>query len=128
MPIIHTIGYANRQPEDFFALLPPGAVVVDVRRNPVSWHGAYKRESLRRRMGERYVWLPALGNISGTRERWAPPPGLNTNAALHAVVELLRQGNPVVLLCAELKPEDCHRRFVAEALCRLLSGTRVEHL
>lgn len=129
---LYTIGYGNRQPEDFFAMLPEGCTLIDVRLRPGGWHGAYHRRALERRMpARRYLWYPQLGNTSGVPDRWTPPattaPETSTTDVLDAISVLVTK-MPCVLLCAEIDPQRCHRRFVAEEIARRVPGLEIVHL
>jgi uncharacterized protein (DUF488 family) len=128
--ILYTIGYGNRQPEAFFALLPADCTLIDVRRNPTGWHGEYKAPSLRRRLGRRYLSWPALGNISGKASVWmAPHNHATTVKYLEALASHVQTGGcPVVIMCSEADPQQCHRRFVAERVAEMVHGLRIVHL
>jgi len=61
MTTLYTIGYGNRQPEEFFSMIPEGVIVIDVRRSTGAWCQAYIESRLRERLGARYQWWRALG-------------------------------------------------------------------
>ena len=128
--ILYTIGYGNRQPEAFFALLPEGCTVIDVRRSPRGWHAEYGKKRLRARLGRRYLSWTALGNSSGTAETWAPAEGIAAAwACIQAMcIHMETDDTPVVLMCAEADPLQCHRRLVAEEVARRVPGLQVVHL
>ena len=128
--VLYTIGYGNRQPEEFFAMLPEDCTLIDVRRNPTGWHGEYKEPAMRRRLGRRYLSWPALGNCSGMKDKWVPAHGMaEAWACIEALCSHLETGGvPVVLMCSEADPMTCHRRFVAEEVARRIPGLQVVHL
>ena len=55
-----------------------------------------------------------------------PPNQKKAQAALREVAEITQQGT-VLLLCAEMNPDKCHRVDVAEKLAKLVS-LQVKHL
>ena len=120
---IYTIGYGNRQPEDFFKLLPASGLIIDVRRLPRAWHGAYHARQLKKRLGDRYRSEPAFGNRANTGDVWQPVNPDFAYANIPSMGESVRQGMTYILLCAEQDPQRCHRRLVAEAIARHASGT-----
>jgi uncharacterized protein (DUF488 family) len=138
--ILFTLGYGNRQPADFFALLPVGAVVVDVRARPQGWNPAYDVEALRAAIEGPgsgfggYRWMPVLGNHTRgdlARYRQAWPQLAETRpirAALADLARWIRGGAPVVLLCAERDAAACHRSVLAAALAERVEGLRVVDL
>jgi uncharacterized protein (DUF488 family) len=126
---LYTIGYGNRKPEAFFAMLPEGAKIVDVRRSPTGWHQAYCLPGLKARLGDRYRWRGALGNgTNGTADHWDKLPGADDWLVGFAFWYKAYGGTPVVLLCAEADYQRCHRRFVAEEIARRVPGLEIVHL
>ncbi|MCS7085962.1 MAG: DUF488 domain-containing protein [Bacteroidia bacterium] len=136
---VYTIGYGNRSPDDFIALLRKYGVtcLVDVRSAPYSkplppqTHSNFNREFLEATLKEhdiKYVWM---GEKLGGR-----PPDPNcyfkengrVNYEAVAGTDFFREGlyelerlvdneTTVALMCAELRPEDCHRsKLIAPAL------------
>lgn len=134
--IIYTIGYGNRTPEQFFAMLPSldSATLIDVRYSPRGWHIGYSRKQLERKFGDAYLWFRLLGNTSGSADTWVPPTpdnGVSAEDALQGIAECMQHGMKtfanVILMCAEVDHARCHRRFVAEALAAL-TGAEIVHL
>lgn len=125
--ILYTIGYGNRQPRDVFALIPPGAGIIDVRRDPRGWHQSYTARAMKTTFGARYRSIPALGNLSTDPAVWIPvnPAAARQHIQLlaHAVTD-----KPHVLLCAESDHQKCHRRFIAEQIAALAPGLEIVHL
>lgn len=135
MPTLYTIGYGNRKPEEFFALIPNGATIIDVRRSARGWSSEYSAKRMGERMGNLYLYWPALGNsFHGSHNQWIPEGGWGlANDFLEALASLARtleqQGQPpIVLLCAESDPQRCHRRFVAEEVAKRVDGLEIVHL
>ena len=128
--MIYTIGYGNQQPDAFFARVPEGAIMVDVRAHPYSaWHQQFGAAALARRYRELYWGAPLLGNVGHVPDAWHPPSLVVAEGLLLGLAEALtRDGLDLVLLCAELAPDHCHRRLVAEALSAMAGGVDIHHL
>jgi uncharacterized protein (DUF488 family) len=113
--MISTIGYGGIQPEAFFQelnLLNPD-MVVDVRENPNrAYLAIYTRNGLKKKLCERYLWIPELGNKS----RSLPPTLVNEAQGFEILRELLRNYNHVTLLCSEKDEDKCHRRYIREKI------------
>jgi uncharacterized protein (DUF488 family) len=139
MTRIYTVGYGGRTPTAFIDLLRAHAVplLVDVRLRPDRAHlapFALARspdkgiERLLADAGIGYRSLVELGN---------PFVGLDDGpdryrrlfaAAGDVLVERLTEIEPpYALLCAEKRPEDCHRRLIAEHLIHA-RGFELVHL
>jgi len=135
---IHTVAYGGRAPSDFVALLKAHgiATIADVRLHPQkAMMGAYAKaktpdKGIQRLLGEagiRYEWLEGLGNPFMGDEDWADQyRQLMAASGEERAAPLLKLKGPVCLLCAEKKPDDCHRRLVAEWLEE--RGWEVVHL
>jgi uncharacterized protein (DUF488 family) len=132
MPILYTIGYGNRQPSEFFAMIPEGTTIIDVRRRANGWNRAYEETALRERFGVAYLHWPALGNsYRGTKDEWIPEGGWgNACDFLDAAASLLtcKPCTDIILMCAESDPMKCHRRFVAEEIAARVPGLEIVHL
>lgn len=124
MHTIYTLGYARRtvaQVQQRIAEL--GATLIDTRYNPVSRRPEWCMASLRRTLGDCYVWMQSLGNVNyrgGDIKLHRP------DVALPMVRDLLRSG-PVILLCQCNDHTTCHRSVAAEWLSQRL-GNPVVHL
>jgi uncharacterized protein (DUF488 family) len=142
---LYTVGHSNRTLEEFVALLRGASIelLVDVRRWPRSrryphFNGERLSASLLA-LGLRYAHHEALG---GMRE----PRADSENGALHEPAfrgyadymlgadfpgELdrivgLASTTRLALMCAEARPEQCHRRLIADAL--LARDVQVAHI
>ncbi|NER39445.1 MAG: DUF488 domain-containing protein [Oscillatoria sp. SIO1A7] len=128
---ILTFGYGNRKDyTDFLAYMENYDVkcVVDVRKSPRAWSRRWygdKIENLCRSQNIQYVSKVSLGNISGNKN-WVSPYPEKVDVDLSEIAEIAREGN-ILLLCAELDPNRCHRVEVANCLNKLVSA-KVEHL
>jgi uncharacterized protein (DUF488 family) len=140
-----TIGHSTRSAEEFLSLLQTHGVtaLVDVRRFPASRrYPHFSGPALQKMLaahGLGYVHEPDLGG-----HRDPLPDSLNAGwriaafrgyadhmqtagfqAALQRVIDLARNGRPVVM-CAEADPSRCHRQLLADAL--LARGLEVAHI
>ena len=108
---VMTIGYGGKKPEAFFAeleALKPD-VVVDVRENPFSaFLSVYTKKGLEARLGERYVWIRELGNVS----RVLPPTLADEEEGFKKLRILIQRHSRVVLLCSEKDENKCHRSYI----------------
>lgn len=86
-------------------------VLVDVRFRPKSPNPRWRRETLQRRLGDRYLWLREWGNAAHASGRLLI---FDYEAGRAVVRRLLDTGATPVLLCACRCVESCHRRVVAE--------------
>ena len=119
---IYTLGYAQWSIDEVTTQIDAlDAVLVDVRHSPHTTKPGFAKSDLEARFGDRYVHLPAFGNVNyqgGPIELADPEQGIQ------AIRELER---PPVLMCGCRYPEHCHRSTVATLLANRLGGT-VEHL
>lgn len=137
MPILHTIGYGGRKPSELIDALNEYQInwVVDVRLTQGAYlqvfnAGANMRGLLRPSIG--YLWLPELGNMYGYGKgleiyhKWIceREHGWKVLKSLTDRLQLITCSR-ICLLCAELKPQDCHRAIIATEAVNLLNPIRV---
>ena len=133
-----TIGYGNRTPAEFINALQAHGVktVVDVRIRPDRARlGCYVKAKtpdkgiakLLAAAGINYQSFPELGNPFRDVEDWVEPfcrlfesDGSKLTERLVRLVGTGEIVQPLCLLCAEKKPQDCHRTLVADWLVRNL--------
>ncbi|MEM2909567.1 MAG: DUF488 domain-containing protein [Nitrososphaerota archaeon] len=127
---IYTIGHGSRGKEVFLNLLRTHGIQIlaDVRRWPTSKTEHFKREQLKEWLpgaGIEYVWLgDSLGGYrKGGYRAYTETEGFKDG--LRALMELTRRGR-VCIMCLEVGPSGCHRRFIAEKL--VSSGYEVVHI
>lgn len=138
MPTLFTLGYGNRTPDAFAALVPMGCLIVDVRDVPRGWSVEYSAKRLRQRFAyddpdtgvrkTRYVHLKALGNPGRSVDSWPQGDSVEAKAALNRLAGRLAHRQSICLLCGCLRVEHCHRRFIVERLLDRVPGTPVVHL
>jgi len=144
-PSIATIGYEGATIASFQEALRGARIdlLVDVRALASSRRPGFAKTRLAanaKEAGAEYLHLRALGTPADGRaaaragrhaemhrifrQQLATP---EAQEQLALVVDLVRQGRRVCLLCFEAKPEHCHRSIVADALAKTIPAT-VLHL
>jgi uncharacterized protein (DUF488 family) len=136
---VYTIGYGGRAPGQFVGLLAAAGVrtVVDVRLRPDrASMGAYVLAKAPDRGIERmladagigYRSLVELGNVFLGRDDWPPLYAQLIDRAGELLTARLEEvPGPYCLMCAEKRPEECHRTTIAAYLART-RGVDVVHL
>jgi uncharacterized protein (DUF488 family) len=125
---IFTIGYGNRPITDFLNLLRHYGIdtLVDTRSLPYSrFQPAYRQKAFRAHLesvGIDYVYLgEPLGGKKVDPDCLLPDGAVDLDClyakpafqqALAQVMDLERQGRTPALMCAELRPENCHRYWM----------------
>ncbi|MBD2439464.1 DUF488 domain-containing protein [Nostoc sp. FACHB-110] len=128
---ILTFGYGNRKDyAKFLEYLRNFNVecVVDVRMVPRAWSRKWYGEQIKilcESNNIEYISKTALGNTSG-KENWIPLNQEEADQALYEIAQLAQKGN-ILLLCAEMNPNRCHRKEVAHCL-ESLASLPVKHL
>jgi uncharacterized protein (DUF488 family) len=147
LPGIVTIGYEGYTIESYLNVLLRSGVTLlcDVRRNPISRKYGFSKKTLSRDcsvVGILYEHLPELGIASEQRQ------ALNSQAdydalfahyvrrslpkqtkPLEMIAAWVQRGERVALTCYEHLSQQCHRRYVAEAVELLLRWNQpVKHL
>lgn len=113
-----TIGYtepnALERIDAFLAGDRATHILCDIRYRPYSrYRPAFNRGALVQRYGEQYHLLPALGNVNYID----PTKGIVLNdpdRGIHDVLDLLKSGRSLMLLCACKDYARCHRKVVYE--------------
>lgn len=143
---LYTVGHSNRELEELLHLLTDAGIrnLVDVRAWPVSRrHPQFVREILQGALagcGIGYRWAGReLGGMrrprAGSPHRALEEPGfrgyadyMDTPLFGAAAERLLTEAAeaPTAILCAERRPEHCHRSFIADWL--MLRGVEITHL
>jgi uncharacterized protein (DUF488 family) len=124
---IYTIGYGNRAIGDFLDLLRRYGIqtLVDTRSIPYSrFRPAYRKQAFAQSLSEasfEYLYLgDALGGklvpdeckVNGVIDLDLLAEHAEFKAALAQVQERVRQGHVLALMCAELRPDACHRAWM----------------
>lgn len=130
----YTIGYGNRQIEDFTGMLMENGLthLVDIRRYPQSTFGDYDKESLEQVLPKNGILYYHCEGLGGMREP-SYVEYMETDAfrsSLEKLMELIRkvnkEGGRLVLMCAEKSPKGCHRQYLSIKLEE--NGVEVIHL
>ena len=127
---ICTIGHSNRSRDTFLEFLSEHGIqiLVDVRSFPTSKIEHFKREQMKRWLPEHgieYVWL---GKELGGYRRGGYKRHMRTKLFREGVKQLLEiaEAERACIMCMEVKPKYCHRRFISAHLER--KGVKVIHM
>lgn len=119
---VWTIGHSNRSIEEILELLKENGiqVLVDVRRFPTSKFEHFKKEHLEellRKHEIEYIWL---GNELGGYRKGGYRKHMRTKLFREGTSRLMELANSrrVCIMCKEMDPKYCHRRFIAKYLER----------
>jgi uncharacterized protein (DUF488 family) len=125
--LIYTIGYGNRAIGDFLGLLRRYGIecLVDTRSLPYSrFRPDFRKKALQEHLEKadfRYLFLgDALGGkrvdpdcyVDGKLQLPLLYQKEAFQAALRQVENLAQRGEHLALMCAELRPENCHRSWM----------------
>lgn len=140
--VIYTVGYGNRSPEQFIGLLGEHKIslLIDVRSVPRSgYQQEFNRGELEEILGKVGIHYQWMGDLLGGRPEQAylydPEGYVDYQACREDLlfqrgfdrVQDLAHGQNIVLMCSELRPEECHRsRILGEALTD--RGVEVRHI
>ncbi|MCK6479315.1 MAG: DUF488 domain-containing protein [Planctomycetes bacterium] len=119
--VIHTLGLGARSLGTLLEALAESRVtlVVDVRRHPGSArHPEHAGPALHAALRAAGCEVHDLGPLLGGDRRGGYPAWMESAGFRRGVgkIEALAERGPVMLLCAEVDPDRCHRRFLAAAL------------
>ena len=142
LPQIYSVGYGNRTTEQLFDLVKSNdcRYLIDVRSIPYSrYQQEYNRESLEKAcidFGLNYLYLGhQLGGkpAEHDQDKLGRPDYLKMSInpifeeGLQRLIKALELGHSVMLMCAELRPETCHRtKLIGVALFN--SGVELVHI
>ena len=135
MVTLYTIGHSTRPAEEFLELLAENGIelLLDIRRFPASRRNPhFDRAALERALAERGVRYRHVAELGGHRESSAQSRNsgveggaLRGYADHTATAEFARATERVladaraartIVMCAEARPSDCHRRLLADWL------------
>ncbi|MFH0901603.1 MAG: DUF488 domain-containing protein [Pseudomonadota bacterium] len=142
---VFTVGHSTRILEQLLAILAAHGVgvLIDVRRFPSSRrHPQFNHEGLEEALplvGIEYLWLEGLGGRRSRRKgsphtAWDVPAfagyadHMETGEFASAVEVLLQKAAAaaICIMCAEARPEQCHRRLISDWLT--VHGLEVRHI
>ncbi|HBT77030.1 MAG TPA: hypothetical protein DEB39_08915 [Planctomycetaceae bacterium] len=145
MTKLFTIGFTQKSAEEFFTLLIDARVnkVIDIRLNNMSQLAGFaKREDLRYFLksiaGIDYVHLPQFAPTQEMLDRLKKKEGdwsdfRDTFQRLIRDRQIEKTVSPLeldggCLLCSEVKPDECHRKLVADYLNEVWGDIDIVHL
>lgn len=142
---LFTIGFTKKSAREFFELLQHAGVkkVIDVRLNNVSQLSGFTKKDdlayfLKAVAGIDYEHRPELAPtkeiLDGYKKKtltWQQYEEQFRTLMTERQAETLvtpKNLDGACLLCSEPKPDNCHRRLVAEYLCSKWSNVKISHL
>ncbi|UCG83454.1 MAG: DUF488 domain-containing protein [Dehalococcoidia bacterium] len=128
--LIHTLGTSTRSAEEFLNLLAVHGVelIIDVRRFPTSRYEHFGQEKLKGLLSDNGVEYIHMGReLGGYRQggyqNFTKTPGFQRRLKK---LEDVANNRRAAIICAELLPWRCHRRFIAQELGK--RGWQVNHI
>jgi len=143
---IYTIGYEGIDQKTFIACLKDFKinVVADVRERPLSRKKGFSKNGLRESLSENdieYLGCPSLGVPKEMRDKLKATGNYSSffkkyresltskGQQLDELLEIIKAGKKVGLLCFENDPNKCHRMVLAEQLRELGDNEiKINHL
>lgn len=143
MKNLFTIGYEKaRQPAVLAALTAAGVqMLADVRAVAASRRPGFSKRQLAAGLDEvgisylhlRGLGTPAEGRQAAREGRTADMRRIfsshmqteQARADLSGLLDIVRSGRPICLMCYEREPHACHRQIVAELVCDEVGGAPV---
>jgi len=137
--ILFTIGYEGISLEEYLNRLLKNDVkiLVDVRCNPLSMKYGFNKSQLQRcceNLGIRYVHFPEVGIQSEQRQELNTQVDYDklfavyrqnnlskTTISQEKILNLLKENKRIALTCFEANINQCHRKYLAEAIAGLPS-------
>jgi len=132
--IVLTIGYGNRSSEEFISLLKYHHIqyLIDVRSKPFSRQKEFNRDSLKTLLKANGIKYIFMGDLLGGK----PDDSFYYNSGrvdynilkeqpffrkgIKRIKDACEEGFQIVLMCAESKPQNCHRsKLLGEELLKL---------
>ena len=120
---VYTVGYAADGSAQLLeqVMSDPTMLLVDIRLVPRSrWFPHWNKKGLIQLWGNRYRHERRLGNLN-YKNRRKPIELVDATGGIEPLVALLQTGYSIVLLCACVQYETCHRKLVAELLLSCLA-------
>ncbi|MCD6196397.1 MAG: DUF488 domain-containing protein [Staphylothermus sp.] len=130
--VVYTIGYDYRLFDDFIKILKHYMItkLVDVRRFPKSKLFVYRKDVLEKVLplyGINYYWLGyELGGFRGGYLKYMSSQEFRLG--IKKLIDIIVEPGYgyTCIMCLEKNPRYCHRRYIAEELCR--RGFQVLHI
>ena len=115
---VYTVGYAADGSAQRLeqVMNDPSVLLIDIRLVPRSrWFVQWNKKQLVQQWGNRYRHERRLGNVN-YKNRRKPIELVDASGSIESLVALLQAGYSIVLLCAWVQYETCHRKLVADLL------------
>jgi len=137
--ILFTIGYEGISLEEYLNRLLKNdiKILVDVRYNPMSMKFGFSKSQIKRyceNLGIRYVHFPEVGIQSEQRQALNTQDDYDklfavyrqsnltkTTVSQEKILILLKENKRIALTCFEANINQCHRKYLAEAIANLPS-------
>lgn len=142
---LFTIGFTKKNAEKFFSLLIDNKVerIIDIRLNNTSQLAGFAKADdlkyLLKAVGNiDYIYVPEMAPTQNILEAYKKNKGdwkeyekdFNKLIKIRKIenLDVTNILNNSCLLCSEDRPVNCHRRLVAEYLCKKLGNINIKHL
>lgn len=143
--ICYTIGHSTRKLEEFINIIKNYGIdcIMDVRSNPhasSSYDKSYDRDSLEmniKQSGINYIYMGEQLGEKRTENEVLDSDGKANfdkimecstfNKGINRIVEGIRRGHKIALMCSERNPFNCHRSIVL-GYALMKNGVDMEHI
>lgn len=119
---IWTVGHSNRSADTFLELLHEHniQVLIDIRSFPTSKIEHFKRNEMERWLPQHRIEYLWLGKELGGYRRGGYKRHMRTKLFREGIKQLLAiaKGKRTCIMCMEVNPKYCHRRFISAHLER----------
>jgi len=125
MKIIFGIGHSNRAFSEFLQRLQENRIdtLVDIRTYPRSrFCPQYNLKSLSEELGKANITYLFKGNNLGGKGE-----NIDYEETIDELVEMIRQGKKICVMCSEAKHTDCHRHEILEPSFNQ-RGVQMQHI
>ncbi len=122
---IYSIGYQGSNIERITQILERHQIelLIDVRTNPFSkYYEDFNLSLLKKRFGKNHLWY---GKSLGDKEEVSEVVRVG---GINSLMEKVREGKIICLMCMEADPEKCHRKFLLARRFREMFDIKVLHL
>ena len=122
---IYSIGYQGSNIERIAQILKRHKIdlLIDVRTNPFSkYYEDFNLPFLKKRFGKTHLWY---GKSLGDKEEVTEVVRVG---GINSLMEKVREGKTICLMCMEADPEKCHRKYILARKFREMFNIKVLHL
>lgn len=133
--ICYTIGHSTRKLEEFIEIIRGHGIdcVMDIRSNPHTlndYSRAFHKEMLERHIKEAGINYIYMGDRLGCRNSLSFDDILKEESfvkGINKIVEGIKRGHKIVLMCSERNPFTCHRSILLGYALKK-NGVQMEHI